>query len=181
MASYRGRGTYFLQPHPIAAYEYCCPDTTKRDERRAEPSRTEPQAKPESPPLPPVLREAVLLAEDAHRPKPQLVPGPHDPHSNLASVRGHEALERHVEASPISCCDRLCLLGDRCGVQCSAPPSGVGQRSRRPAKRHAADGRQHHSRSDLHCASESSRSSVDSFWRASRAGRYALVLTTGTS
>ena len=132
------------------------PDTRKRDERRAETNPTEPQAKPEAPPPLPVLREAVLLAEDAHSPKPQLVPGPHDPHSNLASVRGHEALEWHVEGSPVSCCGRL-LLGDRRGVQCSAPPSGTGQRCRGPAKHHAADGRQQHSRSDLHDASEGSR------------------------
>lgn len=143
----------FLTLHVVSyvpSFAYCArPHTTKRDERRAEPNPTELQEKLEASPPPPVLREAVLLAEDAHSPKPQLVPGPHDPHRNLASVRGHKALEWHIEGSSVSCCARL-LLGDRRGVQCSAPPSGMGQRRRRPAKHHAADGRQQHSRSDLH-------------------------------
>lgn len=50
----------------------------------------------------PVLREAVLLAEDAHSAQAQLVPRSHDTDGDLSPVGCHEALERHVETRPIA-------------------------------------------------------------------------------
>lgn len=48
-----------------------------------------------------MLREAVLLAEDAHGAQAQLIPCSHDPHRDFSPVGRHETLERHVETRPI--------------------------------------------------------------------------------
>lgn len=49
-----------------------------------------------------MLRETVFVAEDAHRAEPKLVACSHDPHSDFAAIRGHQALERHLELRRIS-------------------------------------------------------------------------------
>ncbi len=64
-------------------------------------SRQHPPAAKTTGRRPPVLREAVLLAEDAHRPEPQLVPRPHDPHRDLPAVGGENRREGHVELAPV--------------------------------------------------------------------------------